>query len=156
MTHNYLKLNYFSNKLHAVFEGLRMGKMVTKIGIIMLLQQYHFECMKKGELEFDNHSVTLVLKGGIDLKVSKRKWGYYKLCISKKHLLSPGNNGVSFDGICNAKDFCHHIKNTVSMGYFSKFKKILFIKKLWNGISEINSTDLSFISFLISWEKKSF
>lgn len=50
-----------------------MGKMVTKVGMIMLLQQYNFECLKKGELEFDNHSVTLVLKHGIDLKVSKRK-----------------------------------------------------------------------------------
>lgn len=53
--------------------GLRMGKMVTKIGLIMLLQKYNFECLKKGELEFDNHSVVLVLRGGIDLKVSHRK-----------------------------------------------------------------------------------
>lgn len=53
--------------------GLRMGKMVTKIGLIMLMQKYEFECLKKDELEFDNHSVTLVLRGGIDLKVSHRK-----------------------------------------------------------------------------------
>lgn len=53
-------------------KGLRMGKMVTKIGMIMLLQQYNFECMKKGELDFDNHSVTLVLKDDIELKASKR------------------------------------------------------------------------------------
>lgn len=53
--------------------GLRMGKMVTKIGLVMLLQKYDFECLKKDELEFDNHSVTLVLRGGIDLKVTHRK-----------------------------------------------------------------------------------
>lgn len=53
--------------------GLRMGKMVTKIGLIMLLQKYDFECLRKGGLEFDNHSVTLVLRGGIDMKVSHRK-----------------------------------------------------------------------------------
>lgn len=53
--------------------GLRLGKMVTKIGLIMLLQKYDFECLQKGELEFDNHSVTLVLRGGINLKVSHRK-----------------------------------------------------------------------------------
>lgn len=47
--------------------------MVTKIGLIMLLQKYDFECDEKGELEFDNHSVTLILKHGINLKVSDRK-----------------------------------------------------------------------------------
>lgn len=52
--------------------AMRMGKMVTKIGIIMLLQKYSFECFEHGELEFDNHSVTLILKNGINLKVSNR------------------------------------------------------------------------------------
>lgn len=52
--------------------AMRMGKMVTKIGIIMLLQKYSFECLEHGELEFDNHSVTLILKNGINLKVSNR------------------------------------------------------------------------------------
>ncbi|XP_031626617.1 probable cytochrome P450 6d5 [Contarinia nasturtii] len=53
--------------------GLRMGKMVTKIGLIMLLQKHNFECMEKNrELEFDNHSVTLVLKNGINLKIINR------------------------------------------------------------------------------------
>lgn len=51
---------------------MRMGKMVTKIGIIMLLPKYNFECLEHGELEFDNHSVTLMLKNGINLKVSNR------------------------------------------------------------------------------------
>lgn len=51
---------------------MRMGKMVTKIGIIMLMQKYRFECLEQGELEFDNHSVTLILKNGIYLKVSDR------------------------------------------------------------------------------------
>lgn len=49
-----------------------MGKMVTKIGMIMLMQKFNFECVDKKELEFDNHSVTLVLKGGINLKVTNR------------------------------------------------------------------------------------
>lgn len=53
--------------------GKRMGTMVTKIGLIMLLQKYEFECEENGELEFDNHSVTLILKNGINLKVSNRK-----------------------------------------------------------------------------------
>lgn len=50
-----------------------MGTMVTKIGLIMLMQKYDFECLERGELEFDNHSVTLILKNGINLQVSNRK-----------------------------------------------------------------------------------
>lgn len=53
--------------------GLRMGKMMAKIGLIMLLHKFDFECTERGELEFDNHSVVLVLKNGINLKVSNRK-----------------------------------------------------------------------------------
>lgn len=50
-----------------------MGKMMAKIGLIMLLHKFDFECTERGELEFDNHSVVLVLKNGINLKVSNRK-----------------------------------------------------------------------------------
>lgn len=50
-----------------------MGKMLTKIGMIMLMQNFNFECPERKELEFDSHSVTLVLKGGINLKVTNRK-----------------------------------------------------------------------------------
>lgn len=72
---NYKFYSLLSDKktIYIYVLGLRMGKMVSKIGLIMLMQKYDFECMKKGELEFDNHSVTLVLKGGINLKVSNRK-----------------------------------------------------------------------------------
>lgn len=52
--------------------GLRLGKIISKIGIILLLQKYDFECLEKKELEIANHSVTIAIKGGINLKVSNR------------------------------------------------------------------------------------
>lgn len=50
-----------------------MGKMVAKIALILLLQNFDFICMNDNELVFDNHSVTLVVKGGINLKVKRRR-----------------------------------------------------------------------------------
>lgn len=55
-----------------VFVGMRMGKIVAKIGLIMLLQKFNFECMDNRDLEHDTHSVTLVVKGGINLRISNR------------------------------------------------------------------------------------
>lgn len=49
-----------------------MGKITTKIALILLLQKYNFECMDNRELEFDSHSVTLMVKGGINLRVTNR------------------------------------------------------------------------------------
>lgn len=73
INHKFIHCFQIKYNLYLCLLGLRMGKMVSKVGLIMLMQKYEFECMKKGELEFDNHSVTLVLKGGINLKVSNRK-----------------------------------------------------------------------------------
>lgn len=53
--------------------GKRMGLMVAKIGLVMLLQKYNFECKDKRDLEFDTHSVTLKVKDGIYLNVSNRR-----------------------------------------------------------------------------------
>lgn len=50
-----------------------MGKIVAKIALISLLHNYDFVCTDDRELEFDNHSVTLVIKGGINLKVTNRR-----------------------------------------------------------------------------------
>ena len=49
-----------------------MGKIVTKIGIIKLLQQYDFFPTSDKELEFVNFASVMITKGGINLKVSKR------------------------------------------------------------------------------------
>lgn len=55
------------------FAGLRMGKIVSKIALISLLQKYDFACTENREIEFDRHSVTLIAKGGINLKVTNRQ-----------------------------------------------------------------------------------
>lgn len=50
-----------------------MGKITTKIALISLLHKFNFECINDRELEFDVHSVTLVVKGGISVRVTNRK-----------------------------------------------------------------------------------
>lgn len=52
--------------------GMRMGKITTKIALISLLHKYNFECLNDRELEFDVHSVTLAVKGGINVRVTNR------------------------------------------------------------------------------------
>lgn len=53
--------------------GVRLGKISTKIALATLLHKYNFECLNDRELEFDSHSLTLVVKGGINVRITNRK-----------------------------------------------------------------------------------
>lgn len=59
--------------LFLFFLGLRLGKIVTKIGLILLLQKYNFECVEKKEIEFANYSVPLIAKNGVQLRITNRQ-----------------------------------------------------------------------------------
>ncbi|XP_055296745.1 uncharacterized protein LOC129565659 [Sitodiplosis mosellana] len=55
--------------------GLRMGKMQTKVGLVLMLQKYRFELeerLKKNEFKFDPHVFLLSPLGGINLHIIKR------------------------------------------------------------------------------------
>lgn len=45
---------------------------MAKVGIIKLMQNYNFTTLNDNELEFDNYGVTLQVRGGIPLKITKR------------------------------------------------------------------------------------
>lgn len=64
-----------SNESNCLFSstGLRMGKMVTKIALVSLLQNYSFECVNDEELVIANHALTIAIDSGIELRVTKRK-----------------------------------------------------------------------------------
>lgn len=49
-----------------------MGTIVAKAALVKLLSQYNFALTSEEPLEFDNYSVALVPKGGINLKITKR------------------------------------------------------------------------------------
>ena len=54
---------------------MRLGKMQTKVGLVMLLQKFKFELedkYKNRELVIDPKSFLLSPKGGLKLSVSKR------------------------------------------------------------------------------------
>lgn len=52
--------------------GMRMGKMQTKVGLVMMLQKYTFELDDTRELEFDVKSFLLSPRNGLHLRVLKR------------------------------------------------------------------------------------
>lgn len=55
--------------------GLRLGKLQSKIAIILLLQKFKFELAdqhKNTELKIDPMSVVLATIGGLNLKVMRR------------------------------------------------------------------------------------
>lgn len=52
--------------------GFRMGTMVAKIGLVMLLSRYNFEATQGPKIEFSPVSVTLAPKGGISLRISNK------------------------------------------------------------------------------------
>lgn len=65
-----------STHIHStrVLKGVRLGKMVVKMAIVQLLQKYDFHPTGADkELEFDNFAVTLQVRGGINLRVTKRE-----------------------------------------------------------------------------------
>lgn len=46
--------------------------MIAKVGLVQLLRSYDFEAVQCGEIEFHNYSVTLIPKGGIEMRVVNR------------------------------------------------------------------------------------
>lgn len=53
--------------------GYRMGKMLTKVGLVLMLKMYNFEATKFEEPAFDTDSVSLIAKDGINLKITLRR-----------------------------------------------------------------------------------
>lgn len=51
---------------------MRMGQIVTKIALTLLLKQYNFTCVEDKEITIANHSFTMDFHGGIYVKVSNR------------------------------------------------------------------------------------
>lgn len=54
--------------------GIRLGKLQTKVGLIMMLQKFRYELepeKRNLELEFDPKAFLMVPKGGINLLVFK-------------------------------------------------------------------------------------
>lgn len=52
--------------------GVRLGKLMAKVGIVKLLSKYRFDAVSKAELEFENYGITLHVKGGIPMRISRR------------------------------------------------------------------------------------
>ncbi|XP_055386710.1 probable cytochrome P450 6d5 [Condylostylus longicornis] len=52
--------------------AIRLGKINVKLGAVMILRKFNIEAIEKKEIEFDNYSVALMPKGGINLKLSKK------------------------------------------------------------------------------------
>lgn len=46
--------------------------MVAKVGLVQLLRSFDFECADPNEIEFDNYAVTLMPKGGVEIRVVER------------------------------------------------------------------------------------
>ncbi|XP_061394791.1 cytochrome P450 6a8-like [Musca vetustissima] len=55
--------------------ALRFGRMITKLGLIAILRKFKFSTIPGAarEMEFSNHSMVLVPKDGVYLKVEKMK-----------------------------------------------------------------------------------
>lgn len=49
-----------------------MGKMQTKVGLVLMLQDYSFNLMNKEELKISPKSFVLQPTSGISLKITKR------------------------------------------------------------------------------------
>lgn len=47
--------------------------MIAKVGLVQLLKSFDFECIDASEIEFDNYAVTLIPKGGVEIRVVGRK-----------------------------------------------------------------------------------
>lgn len=52
--------------------GLRMGKMLTKVGLSIALKKYNYDCVNSDELVMDGGAVIMTPVGGITMKISKR------------------------------------------------------------------------------------
>lgn len=51
--------------------AFRMGQMSAKVAVVKLLTVFKFECIEKKEIEFENYGVTLLPKGGVNVKIHK-------------------------------------------------------------------------------------
>lgn len=49
-----------------------MGKMQTKVGLVLMLQEYSYNSVNKEELKMSPKSFVLQPTTGINLKISKR------------------------------------------------------------------------------------
>ena len=54
------------------FLAQRLGKINVKVALVKVLTNYDVQAIKKEEIEFDNFAVTIVPKGGINLKLRKK------------------------------------------------------------------------------------
>lgn len=52
--------------------AFRMGRIITKVGLVLLLTKFNFEATDFKELKFHEATVGLEPAGGIPLKVSQR------------------------------------------------------------------------------------
>lgn len=52
--------------------GLRLGKMLTKIGLSVALAKYSYDCVNSDELVMDGGGVIMTPVDGISMKISKR------------------------------------------------------------------------------------
>lgn len=52
--------------------GVRLGKLMAKLGIVKLLAAYRFEPVSDAELEFENYGITLHVRGGIPMRIAHR------------------------------------------------------------------------------------
>lgn len=55
-----------------LFTGLRLGKIIAKIGLVQLLRSFDFGPIRRGDIEFENYSIFLLPKGGVDIRVTER------------------------------------------------------------------------------------
>lgn len=53
--------------------GIRLGKLLAKVGIVKCLSAYRFEPVSGDELQFENYGITLHVRGGIPMRITKRR-----------------------------------------------------------------------------------
>ncbi|XP_055847697.1 uncharacterized protein LOC129913173 [Episyrphus balteatus] len=89
----------------------RLGKINVKVAVVKILTNYDVQAIKKGEIEFDNFAVTIVPKGGINLKLRKKiKLIAYLLQVSSKQFKSEKMFLLILLGVISALAFyIHHV-----------------------------------------------
>lgn len=59
-------------KIHFIL-GARLGILIAKTGLIKFLADFDVEPLSHDELEYESFGFTMVVKGGIQLKITNRK-----------------------------------------------------------------------------------
>jgi len=49
-----------------------MGLIVSKVALVLMLKNYRFEATSKKPIEFLSTGVTMIPKGGINLRITRR------------------------------------------------------------------------------------